>query len=96
MVEKLVFIPIIIGCLYACTKNKITNVLLSVLRWFGKYTLELYVLHLLVWCFFGNKDFFPTMPIEIHLALMIGIPIIICAPAHKICMNFSDRIIIDK
>lgn len=83
MVEKLVYIPVVSILLTYIHKSTLFNWLNKILKWFGKYTLELYVLHLLLYSFL---TYCITLDLpSLHKAyLTMLLSLALCAPIHLI------------
>lgn len=85
--EKLLLIPLICYIFY---KIEIENLFINkFLSWFGKYTLELYVLHLMIKQILTLLDFTPGLIVS----LSIGISILLCRPCNKTINKISNYII---
>lgn len=54
------------------------------LRWFGKYSLELYVLHLLIFCFLSSELLFGDITSITKVSIMIIGALCLCVPFHKL------------
>ena len=88
--EKLLLIPII--C-YIANKIKFEKFsIYKVLSWFGKYTLELYVLHLMI----KQALTLSHLSFETIVPISIGSSILLCQPCSKITQIISHYIIPDK
>ena len=62
---------------------KIGKAILNLLRWFGKYTMELYMIHLFIYCLL--KAIAPeSMNPNILFPISVLIAISVCAPVHAI------------
>lgn len=60
---------------------------LKIIRWFGCYTLEIYILHLMIF-----EVLFDIMNnIYLISSLSIGIALLVCVPANKICGYISQK-----
>lgn len=88
MTEKLIYMFIICIFLSMTNKYKIHNYLCKILTWFGRYSLELYVLHLLIFCFLSSNVLGHINPI-IKVNIMLFGAIILSMPLH----NLIDRLI---
>lgn len=64
--------------------------IIKILDWFGKYTLELYVLHLLLFNLFDQVDF--TGERGTHMVLAVVISIMICVPIHRTFEWLTNKI----
>ena len=54
------------------------------LNWFGKYSLELYVLHLLIFCFVSSKMLFGDIEPIMKAVIMVAGALVLCVPFHKL------------
>ena len=88
--EKLLLIPII--C-YIANKIKFEKFsIYKILSWFGKYTLKLYVLHLMI----KQALTLSHLSFETIVPISIGSSILLCQPCSKITQIISYYIIPDK
>ena len=81
--EKMICISFISFILYKIESFQPAKVLRSILSWLGKYSLELYLLHLFIYCFLGREELFGEINIYLRCSLMIVVSLVICAPIHK-------------
>lgn len=77
---------IIICCLILSMLNSLYFIH-SFLKWFGKYTLEIYILHLMFFEVFEN--IIPN--IYIHVAIAIGCAMSLCMPIHNLCTIMLNK-----
>lgn len=52
------------------------------LRWFGSYTLELYILHLLIFTILGYEEIFGLVPMSYRIVIMCLLAFLLCKPIH--------------
>lgn len=67
----------VIATVFANTKGEIIHI---VFHWLGKYSLELYILHLLVYNFLNRID--NHYGDGIHIVIGVVIALLICQPIH--------------
>lgn len=79
---NLLFYIVLFCILFAVLDGTKVSFINSLFRWFGKYTLELYLLHLLLYGFLMSPLFHLEHSYVIILAVIISI--ITCAPVHFI------------
>lgn len=63
------------------SKRHITEWVLSFFNWLGRYTLELYILHLLIYYFFNTID--NHYSIGSHIIVAVLIALLLCKPSHE-------------
>lgn len=81
------------GMVICCYLLKLTqqwNLAHSILRWFGKYTLELYIIHLLFKGAISDYTISGTM----QSILAIGIALLLCVPVHTFCDVLNNKMLI--
>lgn len=83
MSEKLVFICILCMLFYLTERWRLIVKLRDFLSWFGRYSLELYIMHLLIYCFLGQEELFGNVNPIARCSIMIVAAIAICAPIHR-------------
>lgn len=84
MTEKIVYM-FIICILFSVLKNWTpVKLIRNMLRWFGKYSLELYVLHLLIFCFLSSELLFGDITSITKVSIMIIGALCLCVPFHKL------------
>lgn len=81
----------IIGIILCCYFLKWTDsvkIIHSALQWFGSYTLEIYILHLMFYSSFSNIEnrYF-------HVAIAIGCALLLCVPIHQLCTVVANKVI---
>lgn len=95
ILDKMIYIPMI--CLFFNWGYRygIISKLGFFFRWIGKYTLELYVLHLLFYCFLGShfvRTYICNMTNLNNIVLSVSLSVLLCVPIH----DLIDRIINKK
>lgn len=76
------------------SSNKYVMPIKQFLNWFGNYTLELYIIHLLMYTFLHNDYFHVGLSASVNILLSILIAIVLCAPVHNlidIALNNLDK-----
>lgn len=84
MAEKIVYMSILCILISQCENWHLIQWINKCLRWFGKYSLELYVLHLLLYCFISSNIFGVITPL-FKVCFMNICAILLCVPFHQIC-----------
>jgi peptidoglycan/LPS O-acetylase OafA/YrhL len=90
---KLLFYLIVFCCLFSLVDSFRTPVVGPVLRWFGKYTLELYLLHIYFHGLFSSPLFHLQESNIIISAVVVSL--MACMPAHW-CINRLSNILQGK
>lgn len=81
--KAVIFIPVI--CLFFNLTDRFKPVrwIRNVLEWFGSYTLELYVLHLLFYCFLTNAHLGLNLSPAISITIAEIAILLLCKPINK-------------
>ena len=79
----------IVLCCFVLTWTKNFNILHSLLKWFGQYTLEIYIFHLMFFEVFTGL----ITNIYIHVAVAVGCALLLCVPVHKLYSFASQKIV---
>ena len=87
---KLGFYLLVFCCLFLLFDSYKIPVVGPVLRWFGKYTLELYLLHIFLYGLFGSPLFHLQDSHVIIVAVVVSI--MVCMPVH-LCINKLSNIL---
>ena len=59
------------------------------LAWVGKYTLELYILHMLIMATLQQS----TISSEFKTVITIGGAFVLCVPVNKVCHMINNRLL---
>lgn len=65
-------------------KVKVGQPILQAANWLGKYTFELYIMHLLIYCFLSSEVFSFGLTDRTYISIAIVVALIICAPLQKL------------
>ena len=84
MVQKLVFMPLICFSFRLIESGKLKIVIKQPLDWFGKYSLELYILHLHTYMFLLKCGLFESMSIMWKATLAMIVALVLCVPTNKV------------
>lgn len=84
MVQKLVFMPLICLFLRLIENGVLKKVIKQPLDWFGKYSLELYILHLHTYMFLTTCELFGSISIMWKATIAMIVAIVFCVPTNKI------------
>lgn len=84
MAEKIVYMSII--CVFLSVSENWYLMLLvrKLLKWFGRYSLELYVLHLQIYCFLSSDMLFGNTQPLMKVCVMVVGALLLCVPFHKL------------
>lgn len=93
MAEKIVYMSILCILISLCENWLLMQWISKCLSWFGKYSLELYVLHLLLYCFISSNIFGVITPL-FKVCFMNICAILLCVPFRQICNVITN--LIDK
>lgn len=89
MVLKLVFMPIICLFFNIIDKSWFKRIMIP-LDWLGKYSLELYILHLHFYMFF-NYSAFESVPVIWKATLSIMLALFLCVPTNRLLSKIITR-----
>lgn len=92
MTEKIVYMSIICVLFSVSEKWIFVQWICKVLRWFGRYSLELYVLHLLIFCFISSEMLFGAILPIVKASIMIVGALLLCVPFHKLADVIVQKI----
>lgn len=70
-------------------QNQHGQLFAALLHWFGKYTLEIYVLHLLLYVFLNG--ILESRPLVV--GLMVAVTLLICKPVHELTTKVANWMI---
>lgn len=83
---------IVLSVLYEwLSKLQIAKWVLAMFNWLGRYTLELYILHLLIYYFFNAID--NNYSNGVHIVMAVAISIISCKPVHELVTKVTRLVI---
>lgn len=74
---------------YLTTKQSM-NCLLKMFRWLGQYSLELYVIHLLIYYFLNH--FIGTFNQGLHIVIGVVSALILCSPFQKMTRKLVNKV----
>lgn len=82
--RRLVITMPLVSILFALMdKNKTGKLFLKTANWLGTYTFELYILHLLIYCFLSSEVFSFGYSDRVYISVAIVIALLICKPVQK-------------
>ncbi len=90
--EKVVYMFFICLVLSLVENWRVIKWIRLFLVWFGKYSLELYVLHLLIFCFISSKMLFGNIAPIVKVVIMVTGALILCVPFQKLIKNIVGKI----
>lgn len=89
--RRLVITMPLVSMLFALLdKVKVGQPIMLAANWLGKYTFELYILHLFIYCFLSSKVFSFDLSDRANISIAIVIALVICAPVQK-CVKYITR-----
>lgn len=92
MYEKFYFIVLLCYFMSSILPNKVAiGYILNPLRWLGQYTLEIYILHLLIYSTLFNNFLGIAFDTTWNIVVSISLSIIICSPIHKLIQRVIIR-----
>jgi len=83
MLQKFVFMPAICLVINLFDGHKIQEMVVNFLNWFGKYSLELYILHLHIFMFLDKGFLSAHIPMLYKATCSIILAIVLCVPVNK-------------
>ncbi len=94
MSEKLISIPILCLAFVAMERIHIFRYVKMFLNWFGRYTLELYVLHLLIYCFINGQTWILNIGNGQMTKVLIAVifSILLAMPIQKAISHINSHI----
>lgn len=87
--KKVVVIPLVALAVKWLMMIKPGQLFAALLHWFGKYTLEIYVLHLLLYVFLNG--ILESRPLVV--GLMVAVTLLICKPVHELTTKVANWMI---
>lgn len=84
MTEKIVYMFAICILLLVSENLAFVKWICKMLKWFGRYSLELYVLHLLVFGFLSSEMLFGNISPAVKVWIMVVGALLLCVPFHKL------------
>lgn len=94
--QKLLLMPLICVFFNALKSSFLLGFISSSLNWFGRYSLELYILHLHFFMFFKYGLFKGNVPVLIDSSLAIFLAIVLCVPVSKVISNITNYFFLKK
>ncbi len=82
ILQKLVIIPIITFIISLSNDLRIVQLALKLLGWFGKYSLELYIIHLHIFWFLNISQIIDGLSLFWQATLSIVLALILCIPMN--------------
>lgn len=64
-------------------RTKVGQPVMKVANWLGAYTFELYILHLLIYCFLSSEVFSFGLSDRTYISVAIVVALLICKPVQK-------------
>lgn len=89
--EKVIYMLFLCFLLDITSNNRITVALKHLLQWCGSYSLELYVLHLLIYYFIDTRVMGEFSQLT-KVSLMVICALILCVPFQKITKKISGKL----
>lgn len=77
-------IPLVSVLFALIDKTNIGQPVIKVANWLGTYTLELYILHLLIYCFLSSKVFSFDLSDRTYISVAIVVALLVCKPVQKL------------
>ena len=84
MTEKIVYMFAICILLSVSENLVFVKWICKMLKWFGRYSLELYVLHLLIFSFLSSEMLFGNTSPTVKVWIMVAGALLLCVPFHKL------------
>lgn len=83
--RRLVITMPLVSVLFALIdRTKVGVPLMKAANWLGAYTLELYILHLLIYCFLSSEVFSFGLSDRAYISIAIGVALIVCKPVQSV------------
>ena len=92
ILEKFLGMSVCTVILQALVRFHFSSYFLHIFRWFGKYTLELYVLHLLIFSFLGLQ-FKEGVSMSTKIVIMCTLPCFLCKPIHYVIDRLTRSLV---
>jgi peptidoglycan/LPS O-acetylase OafA/YrhL len=89
--QKLFFMPLLCLLFNSVVKFNLGQYLISILNWFGKYSLELYILHLHFYMFFRYSIFNTLLSPMLKASIAIVLAIILCQPVNRMISQITKK-----
>ena len=82
LLQKLIFIPIITSIISLSKDWHLVQYALKLLGWSGKYSLELYIIHLHIYWFLNLSQIIDGLSFLWQATLSIALALILCVPVN--------------
>lgn len=79
--QKLSFMPVVCVISNIFLRSYVVKTIYLVLNWFGRYSLELYIIHLHLFMFFKYGFLKDVLPISLQASLAMILALVLCVPA---------------
>lgn len=89
--QKLFFIPLVCG-LFSITEHVFHSGVVGFFNWFGKYSLELYIIHLHLFMLLDKSSVSSLLSQRWIATIAIGLAIILCVPVNRLISYLIGRI----
>jgi len=90
--QKLFFMPLLCLVFNILAKVNIGTSIMSFFDWFGKYSLELYILHLHFYMFFHYSLLNAFMPPMMQASLSMALALVLCRPVNKMIAYLTKKV----
>lgn len=78
-----VTMPLVTVIFALLDKFRVGQPIMQVAAWLGKYSFELYIIHLITYCFLSSEVFSFGLSNRAYISIAIVVALLICAPVHK-------------
>lgn len=89
--QKLFFMPLLCLLFNSVVRFKLGHYFISILNWFGKYSLELYLLHLHFYMFSRYSLFNTLLSPMLKASLAMVLAIILCQPVNRMISQITNK-----
>lgn len=86
-----VTIPLVSLVFALLDKVKVGQPIMQAAGWLGKYTLELYIIHLITYCFLSSEVFNFGLSDELYISTSIVVALVICAPVQNLIKRLTRQ-----
>ncbi len=88
--RRLVITMPLVSVLFALIdRAKVGLPVMKVANWLGAYTFELYILHLLIYCFLSSEVFSLGLSDKTYISVAIVVALLVCKPVQKIVKHVT-------
>lgn len=90
--QKLFFMPLICLLFNLLHRSCVVRYIIKIFDWFGKYSLELYILHLHFYMFLSQGFLSDNISIQLQATIPMVVAVVLCVPVNRLIAFVNNTI----